>query len=80
VRRAKLFKGRKLHGDVEVRVEQAQFSELSLVASTTGALTVTIDSPRGGTRRLRPDFVLVREEPAGFGAPEGGPARPLLVG
>ncbi|NWJ05054.1 SYN1 protein, partial [Crypturellus undulatus] len=49
-RRAKLFKGRKLHGDVEIRVEQAQFSELSLVASTTGALTVTIDSPRGGTR------------------------------
>lgn len=31
-------------------VPQAQFSELSLAASTHGALSVTIDTPRGGTR------------------------------
>ncbi|KAF1422349.1 Synapsin-1, partial [Spheniscus humboldti] len=48
--RVKLFKGKSVHGDVELRVEQAQFSELSLVASTCGALSVTIDTPRGGSR------------------------------
>ncbi|NXT29396.1 SYN1 protein, partial [Syrrhaptes paradoxus] len=48
--RVKLFKGKSIHGDVELRVEQAQFSELSLVASTHGALTVTISTPRGGSR------------------------------
>ncbi|NWU87372.1 SYN protein, partial [Onychorhynchus coronatus] len=75
--RVKLFKGKSVHGDVELRVEQAQFSELSLAASTHGALSVTIDSPRGGTRRVRPDFVLVREPPEG-GA--GDAPRRLLVG
>ncbi|XP_053825491.1 synapsin-1-like [Vidua macroura] len=103
----KPFKGKSVHGDVELRVEQlwggtegsqevlggprrflgcppldfgvpqAQFSELSLAASTHGALSVTIDPPRGGSRRVRPDFVLVREEPEG-GA--GGAPRRLLVG
>ncbi|XP_030331261.1 synapsin-1 [Strigops habroptila] len=73
----KLFKGKSVHGDVELRVEQAQFSELSLVASTHGALSVTIHTPRGGTRRVRPDFVLVREPPDGGSA--GAPRR-LLVG
>ncbi|XP_055553675.1 synapsin-2-like isoform X2 [Falco cherrug] len=56
---------------------QAQFSELSLVASTHGALSITIDTPRGGTRRVHPDFVLVRECPEG-GAE--GATRRLLVG
>ncbi|XP_055553676.1 synapsin-2-like isoform X3 [Falco cherrug] len=73
----KLFKGKSVHGDVELRVEQAQFSELSLVASTHGALSITIDTPRGGTRRVHPDFVLVRECPEG-GAE--GATRRLLVG
>ncbi|XP_031950712.1 synapsin-1-like [Corvus moneduloides] len=73
----KPFKGKSVHGDVELRVEQAQFSELSLAASTHGALSVTIDTPRGGTRRVRPDFVLVREPPEG-GA--GDAPRKLLVG
>ncbi|NWT83737.1 SYN3 protein, partial [Lanius ludovicianus] len=48
--RVKPFKGKSVHGDVELRVEQAQFSELSLAASTHGTLSVTIDTPRGGTR------------------------------
>ncbi|XP_077645771.1 synapsin-1-like [Lonchura striata] len=73
----KPFKGKSVHGDVELRVEQAQFSELSLAASTHGALSVTIAPPRGGSRKVRPDFVLLREEPEG-GA--GGAPRRLLVG
>ncbi|NXV72071.1 SYN1 protein, partial [Atlantisia rogersi] len=56
---------------------QAQFSELSLVASTHGALSVTIHTPKGGVRRVHPDFVLVREPPGG-GA--GGHPRRLLLG
>ncbi|XP_059693433.1 synapsin-2-like [Haemorhous mexicanus] len=74
--RVKPFKGKSVHGDVELRVEQAQFSELSLAASTHGALSVSIDPPPGGLQ-VRPDFVLVREEPEG-GA--GGAPRRLLVG
>ncbi|XP_068026602.1 synapsin-1-like [Melanerpes formicivorus] len=73
----KLFKGKSVHGDVELRVEQAQFSELSLVASTHGALSVAIHPPQGDSRRFRPDFVLVREAPGG--GPEGA-ARRLLAG
>ncbi|XP_054043487.1 synapsin-2-like, partial [Rissa tridactyla] len=73
----KPFKGKSVHGDVELRVEQAPFSDLSLVASTHGSLSVAIATPRGGPRRVRPDFVLVREPPGG-GA-EGAPRR-LLVG
>ncbi|NWS82991.1 SYN3 protein, partial [Toxostoma redivivum] len=48
--RVKPFKGKSVHGDVELRVGQAQFSELSLAASTHGALSVSVDSARGGSR------------------------------
>ncbi|XP_071657305.1 synapsin-1 isoform X3 [Patagioenas fasciata] len=68
-----LFKGKSVHGDAELRVEQAQFAQLSLVASTHGGLSVAI-----GNRRFRPDFVLVREAPAGPD-PGGAPQR-LLAG
>ncbi|XP_048785905.1 synapsin-1-like isoform X4 [Lagopus muta] len=69
----KLFRGKSVHGDVELRVEQAQFSELSCLASSHGALTVTIEPQRGAVRRLRPDFVLLREAP--LGGPGGAAGR-----
>ncbi|NXN91287.1 SYN1 protein, partial [Rhinopomastus cyanomelas] len=76
--RVKLFKGKSVHGDVELRVEQAQFSQLSLMASTHGTLSVTVDPPRGGVRRICPDFVLVREPPRETGT--GSSPRRLLAG
>ncbi|XP_040551040.1 basic proline-rich protein-like isoform X2 [Gallus gallus] len=73
--RVKHFRGQSVHGDVELRVEQAQFSQLSVVASR-GSVAVSIE--RGGAvRRLRPDFVLLREEPGGG---PGGSTWRFLIG
>jgi glutathione synthase/RimK-type ligase-like ATP-grasp enzyme len=58
----RLFHGRRLHGDWGIRVEQAQFSEISLSAYSEAG--VSIDICRGENRvvrSLRPDFVLLRQ-------------------
>ncbi|TFJ96127.1 pseudouridine synthase [Platysternon megacephalum] len=47
---AKLFKGKKLHGDVELRVEQAEFSEMNLVAQANGAFSVDLEVLRNGVK------------------------------
>ncbi|KAK0072757.1 hypothetical protein PV326_014141, partial [Microctonus aethiopoides] len=50
---SKYFRGRRLHGDYEIRVEQAEFRELSLTANETGA-TVSMAVFRNGTK----DYVI----------------------
>ncbi|XP_034940888.1 synapsin [Chelonus insularis] len=60
---SKYFRGRRLHGDYEIRVEQAEFRELSLTANETGA-TVSMAVFRNGTKVIRsfkPDFALIRQ-------------------
>lgn len=60
---SKYFRGRRLHGDYEIRVEQAEFRELSLTASEVGS-TVSMAVYRNGTKVIRsfkPDFVLIRQ-------------------
>ncbi|OAD57746.1 Synapsin [Eufriesea mexicana] len=60
---SKYFRGRRLHGDYEIRVEQAEFRELSLTASEAGTI-VSMAVYRNGTKVIRsfkPDFVLVRQ-------------------
>ncbi|XP_046478691.1 synapsin [Neodiprion pinetum] len=60
---SKYFRGRRLHGDYEIRVEQAEFRELSLTASEAGTI-VSMAVFRNGTKVIRsfkPDFVLVRQ-------------------
>ncbi|KAJ8667108.1 hypothetical protein QAD02_008770 [Eretmocerus hayati] len=60
---SKYFRGRRLHGDYEIRVEQAEFRELSLTACESGT-TVSMAVFRNGTKVIRsfkPDFVLVRQ-------------------
>ncbi|XP_006616433.1 synapsin [Apis dorsata] len=60
---SKYFRGRRLHGDYEIRVEQAEFRELSLTASETGTV-VSMAVYRNGTKVIRsfkPDFVLIRQ-------------------
>uniref|UniRef100_A0A8C8RVE2 Synapsin-1 n=1 Tax=Pelusios castaneus TaxID=367368 RepID=A0A8C8RVE2_9SAUR len=79
--RAKLFKGKKLPGDVEVRVEQAEFSELNLVAQANGTFSVDLEVLRNGVkvvRTVRPDFVLVRQH--AFSMAPGGDHRGLVIG
>ncbi|KAK3743913.1 hypothetical protein RRG08_054799 [Elysia crispata] len=61
---SKYFRGKKLFGDWDVRVEQAEFHELNLAAySDTGAM-VDIQVIRGGSkvvRSFKPDFLLIRQ-------------------
>nr|CAD7201193.1 unnamed protein product [Timema douglasi] len=61
---SKYFRGKRLHGDYDIRVEQAEFKELSLIASADGGTTVSMAVFRNGTkvmRSFRPDFLLVRQ-------------------
>ncbi|XP_077058726.1 synapsin-2b [Siphateles boraxobius] len=61
---AKIFRGKKVQGDYDVKVEQAEFSELNLVAHANGSCSVDMQVIRNGTRVVRsfkPDFVLVRQ-------------------
>ncbi|XP_077285119.1 synapsin [Arctopsyche grandis] len=60
---SKYFRGRRLHHDWDIRVEQAEFKELSLTANAEGT-NVSMAVFRNGTkvtRCFRPDFVLVRQ-------------------
>ncbi|XP_032810212.1 synapsin-2-like isoform X2 [Petromyzon marinus] len=61
---AKFFRGKKVLGEYDVKVEQAEFSELNLAAYVDGGCTVDMQLYRSGTkvvRSLKPDFVLVRQ-------------------
>ncbi|CAB0005557.1 unnamed protein product [Nesidiocoris tenuis] len=61
---SKYFRVRRIHGDYDIRVEQAEFRELSLIASSDQGTLVNMTVIRGGTRvarSFRPDFVLVRQ-------------------
>ncbi|GAB0090589.1 hypothetical protein DMENIID0001_053270 [Sergentomyia squamirostris] len=63
---SKYFRGKRLHGDYDIRVEQAEFREISLIASADGGTVVSMAVIRGGTkvaRSFKPDFVLVRQPP-----------------
>ncbi|XP_075814427.1 synapsin-1 [Microtus pennsylvanicus] len=78
---AKYFKGKKIHGDVDIRVEQAEFSDLNLVAHASGGFSVDVEALRNGVkvvRSLRPDFVLVRQH--AFSMARGGDFRSLVIG
>ncbi|XP_001366276.1 synapsin-3 [Monodelphis domestica] len=61
---AKYFCGKKVNGEIEIRVEQAEFSELNLASYVTGGCMVDMQVMRNGTkvvRSFKPDFVLVRQ-------------------
>ncbi|XP_011495025.1 PREDICTED: synapsin [Ceratosolen solmsi marchali] len=60
---SKYFRCRRIHGDYEVRVEQAEFRQLSLTANEAGTI-VSMAVYRNGTKVIRsfkPDFVLIRQ-------------------
>ncbi|XP_026328721.1 synapsin [Hyposmocoma kahamanoa] len=75
---SKYFRGRRLPGEWDIRVEQAEFRELSVTANSDGA-NVSMAVYRGGTkvtRCFKPEFVLVRQNVRDAGADY----RALLLG
>ncbi|MGH0151536.1 UNVERIFIED_CONTAM: hypothetical protein FKN15_039889 [Acipenser sinensis] len=78
---AKFFKGKKVHGEFDIKVEQAEFSEINLVAHATGSYSVDIEAIRNGTKitkSFRPDFVLVRQH--AFSMAKNGDFRNIVIG
>uniref|UniRef100_A0A3B3UJN9 Synapsin-1 n=1 Tax=Poecilia latipinna TaxID=48699 RepID=A0A3B3UJN9_9TELE len=79
--RAKVFRGKKVLGEYDIKVEQAEFSELNLVAHSNGTCNVDMQVIRGGTkvvRSFRPDFVLVRQH--AFSMAQNEDFRNLIIG
>ncbi|XP_061187733.1 synapsin-like [Saccostrea echinata] len=61
---SKYFVGKKIFGDWDVRVEQAEFSEINLASYTDTGTMVDIKVTRNGTkvvRSFKPDFLLIRQ-------------------
>uniref|UniRef100_A0ABI7ZF82 Synapsin III n=1 Tax=Felis catus TaxID=9685 RepID=A0ABI7ZF82_FELCA len=78
---AKYFHGKKVNGEIEIRVEQAEFSELNLAAYVTGGCMVDMQVLRNGTkvvRSFKPDFILVRQH--AYSMALGEDYRSLVIG
>lgn len=61
---SKYFRGKRIHGDYDIRVEQAEFKELSVNSSTEAGVTASIILAKSGNkvvRSFKPDFLLVRQ-------------------
>uniref|UniRef100_A0A3B4XYG8 Synapsin-1 n=1 Tax=Seriola lalandi dorsalis TaxID=1841481 RepID=A0A3B4XYG8_SERLL len=77
----KVFRGRKIHGEFDIKVEQAEFSEINLVANATGSYNVDLDAIRNGhkvNKTFKPDFVLIRQH--AFSMDKNGDHRNLVIG
>ncbi|KAJ8264781.1 hypothetical protein COCON_G00138800 [Conger conger] len=75
---AKVFRGKK-QGDYDIRVEQARFSEITIVSHTTGRVDLQV--LRNGTkvtRSFKPDLVLVRQH--AFSMTKNEDFRNLIIG
>ncbi|XP_036386409.1 synapsin-2b [Megalops cyprinoides] len=78
---AKLFRGKKVQGDYDIKVEQAEFSEINLVSHANGTCNVDMQVLRNGTkvvRSFKPDFVLIRQH--AFSMAENEDFRNLIIG
>ncbi|XP_077565414.1 synapsin-3 [Stigmatopora nigra] len=78
---AKYFQGKKLNGEYEIRVEQAEFSEINLASSVTSGCMVDMQVNKGGTkttRSFKPDFVLIRQH--AYSMVPGEDFRNLVIG
>ncbi|KAM3611828.1 uncharacterized protein V6R79_024644 [Siganus canaliculatus] len=77
----KVFRGRKVHGEFDIKVEQAEFSEINLVANSTGSYHVNLDAIRNGhkvSKSFKPDFVLIRQH--AFSMDKNGDHRNMVIG
>ncbi|XP_078517541.1 synapsin-2 [Lissotriton helveticus] len=78
---AKCFRGKKVHGEFDIRVEQAEFSEINLVAHADGTFAVDMQVLRNNVkvvRSFRPDFVLIRQH--SYSMAENEDYRNLIIG
>ncbi|XP_030633721.1 synapsin-2b isoform X2 [Chanos chanos] len=78
---AKVFRGKKLQGDYDIKVEQAEFSEVNLVAHVNGTCNVDMQVIRNGTkvvRSFKPDFVLIRQH--AFSMAQNEDFRNMIIG
>ncbi|KAL0589193.1 Synapsin-1 [Plecturocebus cupreus] len=55
---AKYFKGKKIHGEIDIKVEQAEFSDLNLVAHANGGFSVDMEVLRNGVKVVRQGLAL----------------------
>ena len=51
--RAKYFRGKRLDGDWDIKVDQVEFKDLSVSASSSGGVTANIKSYKSGTANIR---------------------------
>ncbi|KAE8613350.1 hypothetical protein XENTR_v10007680 [Xenopus tropicalis] len=78
---AKYFRGKKVNKDYEIRVEQAEFSELNLAAYVNGGCMVDMQVMRNGTKvvkSFKPDFLLIRQH--AYSMTLGEDFRSLVIG
>ncbi|KAK3545036.1 hypothetical protein QTP86_033234, partial [Hemibagrus guttatus] len=86
---AKYFRGRKLNGEYEIRVEQAEFSEINVSSTVSTGCVVDMQVTRGGTkvvryipnvghRSFKPDFILIRQH--AYSMTPGEDFRSLVIG
>ncbi|XP_011475600.1 synapsin-2 [Oryzias latipes] len=78
---AKLFRGKKVHGDYDIKVEQAEFNDINVVAHANGTCIVNMQALRNGTkvvRSFKPDFVLIRQH--AFSMTQNEDFRNMIIG
>nr|AAI70215.1 Synapsin IIa [Xenopus laevis]AAI70217.1 Synapsin IIa [Xenopus laevis] len=78
---AKHFRGKKVQGECDIRVEQAEFCDINLVAHSDGSYTFDLQGSQDGAktvRSFRPDFVLIRQH--SFSMVENEDFRTLIIG
>uniref|UniRef100_A0A8C7PII9 Synapsin III n=1 Tax=Oncorhynchus mykiss TaxID=8022 RepID=A0A8C7PII9_ONCMY len=78
---AKYFRGKKLNGEYDIRVEQAEFSEINLASYMSTGCMIDMQAIRGGTkvvRSFKPDFVLIRQH--AYSMTPGEDFRSLVIG
>ena len=59
--RSKYFRGKRIHIDYDIRVEQAEFKELSVNSNSESGVTASIILAKSGNkvvRSFKPDFLL----------------------
>jgi len=67
---SKWFRGKKIHTDWDIRVEQCEFKDLTVSASSEEGICAGIITIKSGTRTvnlLKPDFLLIRQDPRDAG-------------
>uniref|UniRef100_A0A3Q0RL13 Synapsin III n=1 Tax=Amphilophus citrinellus TaxID=61819 RepID=A0A3Q0RL13_AMPCI len=78
---SKYFRGKKLNGEYEIRVEQAEFSEINLASYVNSGCMVDMQVNKGGTKVIRsfkPDFALIRQH--AYSMIPGEDFRNLVIG